>query len=294
MTSGDPKDSASTSRYHGRRIGGIQINDATMRVIALIAVHDEARFIGGCLDHLHEQGVEAYLCDDGSTDDTVAIASQRLGRGLLAVERLQRDGTYRWRGLLGRKEELASELEADWFLHLDADEIVLPPPGHATLREAFAAADAGGYNAVELAELTFVPTRESPDHDHADFRRTMIWYYPFASTPLHLVRGWKRQPQRVDLVSSGGHHAAFAGRRLFPERFRLRHYLFLSREHARQKYERRRYDAKELDAGWHGWRSSLRVDALRLPSQAELRVARKDDELDPSSPRTEHCVVWTR
>jgi glycosyl transferase family 2 len=265
-----------------------------MRIVALIAAYNEARFIGGCLDHLHEQGVETYLCDNGSSDDTVAIASRRLGGGLLQVESVPRDGTYRWRQLLARKEELASELDANWFLHLDADEILHPPPGHSTLRDAFAAVDAAGYNAVELAELTFVPTRESPDHDHADFRQTMIWYYPFASTPLHLLRAWKRQPQRVDLVSSGGHTVAFPGRRPFPQRFRMRHYLFLSREHARQKYEHRRYDAKELDDGWHGWRPSVLVDSLRLPSQAELRVARSDDELDASAPRSEHCVVWER
>lgn len=265
-----------------------------MRIVALIAAYNEARFIGGCLDHLHEQGVEAYLCDDGSTDDTVAIAERRRGRGLLGLESLPRDGTYRWRPLLRRKEELATTLDADWFLHLDADEILLPPPGHATLRDAFTAADAQGYNAVELAELTFVPTRESPDHDHPDFRRTMLWYYPFASTPQHLLRGWRRQPQRVDLTSSGGHAVAFPGRRIFPERFRLRHYLFLSREHAREKYERRRFEAGEVRDGWHSWRPWLRVDALRLPSAAELRVARSDDELDPSSPRTEHCVVWTQ
>ena len=265
-----------------------------MRIVALIAAYNEARFIGGCLDHLHEQGVDAYLCDNGSTDDTVAIASRRLGRGLLAVEQLPRDGTYRWRALLGRKEELAADLDADWFVHLDADEIPLPPRGQPTLREAFVEADAQGYNAVEFAELTFVPTREAPDHDHADFRRTMLWYYPFASTPLHLLRAWKRQPARVDLASSGGHTVAFPGRRHSPQRFRLRHYLFLSREHARAKYERRRYDAQELRHGWHGWRSSLLVDGLQLPSQSELRMAHGDDELDPSAPRTEHCVVWSR
>jgi hypothetical protein len=40
--------------------------------------------------------------------------------------------------------------------------------------------DAGGYNAVDFSELAFVPTRESPDHDHPDYRRTMRWYYAFS------------------------------------------------------------------------------------------------------------------
>jgi len=263
-----------------------------MRIIALIAAYNEARFIGGCLDHLREQGVEAYLCDNGSNDDTKALASERLGRGLLAMEDLPRDGTFRWREILRRKEQLAAELDADWFLHLDPDMFALPPPGYPTLREAFAAVDAAGFNAVDFAEFTFVPTREAPDHDHAEFRHTMSWYYPFAATPLHRLCAWKRQPGPVDLVGTGGHTVQFAGRRDYPVRFRLRHYLFLSREHARVKYEHLRYDAKEQRDGWHGWRPSLRVDSLRLPSQRDLRVAHSDDELDESSPRTEHCVVW--
>jgi glycosyltransferase involved in cell wall biosynthesis len=265
-----------------------------MRIIALIAAYNEARFIGGCLDHLRDQGIDAYLCDNGSQDETVAIASAHLGRGLLGIEQVPRDGVYRWRGLLTRKEELASELGGDWFLHLDADEIPLPPPGSATLRDALVVADSQGFNAVAFDELTFVPTRESPDHDHPGFRETMLWYYPFASGPQHLLRAWKRQVDPVDLVSTGGHEVGFPGRRCYPERFRLRHYLFLSREHARSKYELRRYDPEELRQGWHGWRPSLLVDRLRLPSQSELRLAHGDDDLDPSAPRSEHCVLWSR
>jgi Glycosyl transferase family 2 len=263
-----------------------------MRVLAIIATYNEERFIGGCLEHLFAHGVEAYLCDNQSADGTVAIASRYLGAGLRGIEQIPRDGTYRWRQILGRKEELAAELDADWFVHLDADEMPLPPHSNQTFVEALAEADARGYNAVELSELTFVPTREVPDHDHPDFRRTMRWYYPFAPTELHLVRAWKRQPQRIDLASSGGHVVSFPGRRISPRRCRLRHYLFLSREHAMRKYVGKVYDPEEVRNGWHGWRASLGVDAIRLPTQAELRIADCDDDLDPSSPRTTHCLLW--
>lgn len=51
-------------------------------------------------------------------------------------------GVYDWRGLLRRKEELAEEFaaeeEADWLIHLDPDELRLPPPGAGTLAEALA------------------------------------------------------------------------------------------------------------------------------------------------------------
>jgi hypothetical protein len=263
-----------------------------MRALAILATYNEERFIGGCLEHLLAQGVEAYLCDNQSTDGTLAIAARYLGAGLRGIEEIPRDGIYRWRQILRRKEVLAAELDADWFLHLDADEVPLAPRSGQTLAAGLAEADASGYNAVEFSELTFVPTREAPDHDHPHYRRTMRWYYPFAPTAPHLVRAWKRQPQPVDLASTGGHVVRFPGRRLWPQRCRMRHYLFLSGEHAVRKYVRRAYDPEEVRGGWHGWRATLASEAVRLPVQAELRTALTDDDLDPSSPRTTHCLLW--
>jgi glycosyltransferase involved in cell wall biosynthesis len=261
------------------------------RVVAIIAAYNEERFIGECLAHLLANGIEAYLCDNESTDRTVQIAESFLGRGLRGIETLPRDGTYRWKQILARKEQLAAELTADWFMHLDADEIAQSSRPGQTLADAFGEADAAGYNAVEFSELSFVATREAPDHDHPDFRRTMRWYYPFAPRPLHLVRGWKRQPQ-VDLQTNGGHQANFAGRRISPQRLWLRHYLILSREHVLRKYVQRRYDASEVRNGWHGWRAKLTSSDIRLPSQADLRVTTDDGDLDASSPRRRHCVEW--
>jgi|GEM_PF-758620 len=263
----------------------------SLRIVAIIAAYNEERFIGGCLEHLVANGVEVYLCDNESTDRTVEIATSYLGRGLRAIETLPRDGTYRWRQILARKEQLAAELDADWFLHLDADEIPQSPRPGQTLAEALAEADAAGYNAVDFHELAFVATRESPDHDHPEFRRTMRWYYPFAPGPLHRVIAWKRQPN-VDLVSTGGHQAKFRGRRISPEKLFLRHYLVLSHEHMLRKYVHRRYDAGEVRNGWHGWRATLTPNNIDLPSQAELRFTANDADLDASSPRHQHWIEW--
>lgn len=261
------------------------------RLVAIIAAYNEERFIGGCLEHLFANGVEAYLCDNESTDRTVEIAKGYLGRGLRGIETLPRDGTYRWRPILARKEQLARELSADWFLHIDPDEIPQSSRPGQTLAEAIAAADAAGYNAVEFDELAFVATRESPDHDHPDFRRTMRWYYPFAPQPLHRVIAWKSN-RDVDLVSSGGHQARFRGRRISPQRHFLRHYLILSNEHALRKYVHRKYDAAEVRDGWHGWRARVTADEVSLPSQVELRFTAGDGDLDASAPRRQHWIEW--
>ncbi|HEY4639853.1 MAG TPA: glycosyltransferase [Thermoanaerobaculia bacterium] len=265
----------------------------SQRVLAIIAAYNEERFIGTCLEHLFANGVEAYLCDNESTDRTVEIAKSYLGRGLRGIETLPRDGTYRWQPILARKEELARELSADWFLNIDPDEIPQSSRPGQTLTEALAAADAAGYNAVEFDELAFVATRESPDHDHPDFRRTMRWYYPFAPRPLHRVIAWKSN-RSVDLVSTGGHQAQFPGRRISPQRLFLRHYLILSHEHMLRKYVHRTYDASEVRNGWHGWRARVTGDDVRLPSQVELRFTAGDGDLDASAPRRQHWIEWPK
>ena len=139
----------------------------SVRVVALLATHNEERFITGCLEHLIGQGVEVYLIDNCSADRTVEIAERYLGHGLIDIETFPRaEGVYKWRSILERKEQLATMLEADWFMHVDADEIRLPPHSARTLAQTFAEVDAQGYNAVNFLEFTFVPTREAPDHDH--------------------------------------------------------------------------------------------------------------------------------
>src|SRR3954471_22720098 len=119
-----------------------------MRVIALLATYDEERFVASCLEHLIRGGVEVFLIDNESTDGTVEIARSYLGNGLVGVEIVPRTGVYSWRPLLRRKSELAITLKADWFLHVDADEVRLPPSSGTTLAEALLDVDRQGYNAV--------------------------------------------------------------------------------------------------------------------------------------------------
>lgn len=262
-----------------------------MRVLALLATYNERRFVGSCLEHLGEQGVETYLIDNGSTDDTVEIAERFRGRGLAGIEEFPHDGFYDWRGLLRRKEQLAREVEADWIVHLDADEVRLPPPGERTLVEALEAADSAGCNAVNFLELTFVPTKEEPDHDRPDFGRTLRTYYPFLPSFPHRLNAWKASAApEPDLASSGGHRVSFPDLRLYPESFPMKHYLFLSIPHAIEKYVDRNYDPAEVEAGWHGWRARLTADDLHLPGKSDLRLARSDADLDPSEPRIRHIV----
>jgi glycosyltransferase involved in cell wall biosynthesis len=263
-----------------------------MRVTAILAVYNEERFIGNCLEHLRGHGIDVYLIDNGSTDATVAIAERYVNRGLVAIERFPRDGVYRWQPLLERKEELAATLPGDWFMNVDADEVHVPPRPGQTLANAFAEVEAEGYNAVNFQEFTFCPTREEPDHDHPNYLHTMRWYYPFRTHAACLVRAWKRPAEgRAEFAWDAGHRLRFPGLRLYPKPFRMRHYMFLSPAHAHEKYGRKNFAPEELERGWHGWRSRVQGDSIRLPGQAELKTYISDDQLDPSKPRIEHVLA---
>src|SRR5712691_12791263 len=95
-------------------------------VVAIIAAYNEADIIGQVVGDLIEQGVQVYLLDDGSTDGTAAAVEPYRGRGLLGVEQVADDGRpsegFEWERILRRKAQLAGELDADWFIHHDADE----------------------------------------------------------------------------------------------------------------------------------------------------------------------------
>jgi hypothetical protein len=261
------------------------------RVVAVLATRNEERFVAGCIENLFRQGVQVYLCDNQSTDRTLEIA-QRSGAGLIGFESIPHNGWYRWEHLLRRKEELFQSLEADWFMHVDADEIHLPPTSHSSLVSAIAAADALGCNAVEFSEFTFIPTRQAPDHDNPDYQNTLRTYYPFRPASPHCVRAYKKQDGPMEIAWSGGHRVRFAGPvRLYPQRFRMKHYLFLSAEHAARKYAGRQYLSEEvIGLGWHGWRPRLRSADIRLPDAAEVLATASDDDLDEATPRSAHWL----
>jgi hypothetical protein len=263
-----------------------------LRVVAVLAARNEERFIAACLENLFEQGVDVYLCDNESSDRTVEIASRYLGAGLLGIETLPYDGSYHWERILQRKEELFQVLDADWLMHVDADEIHLPPPGHDSIATAFSAVDALGYDAVEFSEFTFIPTRESPDHDHPEFLRTLRTYYPFLPRSPHRMKAFKKQAGPMELAWSGGHVVRFAhAARMYPISFRMKHYLFLSAAHAAQKYPGRRYLDDEIERlGWHGWRPHLRAEQIYLPGTEAVSTTAGDDDLDASNPWTQHWL----
>jgi glycosyltransferase involved in cell wall biosynthesis len=259
-----------------------------VRIVAMIQAYNEERFLANTIRHLSEQGLSTYVIDNESSDGTLRIAEEHLGRGVIGIETMSREGHYDQSRQCGRQEELGSELDADWVMHHDADEYRVSPRRGQTLAEAIGELDEAGYNAINFLEFTFVPTRESPDHDNENYLETLRTYYPFVPTFPHRLNAWKRQDSRVDLGS--GHVVSFEGLRMAPTSLYLRHYLFLSRDQAVRKFVQRSYDPEETAYGWHGWRAKVRAEHVQLPSESQLRRYESDWLLEPSRPRRRHLL----
>ncbi len=224
-------------------------------VVALVSAFNEEDIVEQVVADLIHQGVTVYFLDDASTDRTAALVEGHVGRGVMAIERLPAtpNGEFSWRRILARKEQLASELDADWFIHHDADEFREAPWTDLSLAQAIERVDREGYNAIDFALFDFRLTHDrfaSGD----DVRASFPWYGPAAEWNRIQVRCWKKCLQGLDLLGSGGHDVAFPDRRVYPRRFILRHYPIRSSVHGRRKvFEQRvpRFPSGERQLGWH-------------------------------------------
>src|SRR5215208_3317045 len=100
-------------------------------------VRDEADIIEDNLRYHRAQGVDFFvIADTGSTDGTLEILERYESAGLVKLERIA-GGIHDMKGEGGGEEEItriASEMDADWVIHNDADEFWWPAAGN--LKEA--------------------------------------------------------------------------------------------------------------------------------------------------------------
>jgi glycosyltransferase involved in cell wall biosynthesis len=249
-----------------------------VRVVALMAAYNEADVIGAVVADLVGQGIAVYLLDDGSTDGTRGQVEPWVGRGVIAIETLPGPGDagerrpYAWQSILERKEQLAQELDADWFVHQDADEFRESPWAELTLRDGIARVDRLGFNAIDFEVLNFPPT-----HDRfvpGDDPREAFLFHEAGGVHDELqIRAWRKTTHRVDLVSSGGHEVRFPGRQVFPLRFLLRHYPVRGQAHGERKvFQERlpRFLPAEREKGWHVQYEGLQAGHVFLRDPATL------------------------
>jgi hypothetical protein len=275
-------------------------------VVAIIAAYNEADIIGEVVGALVADGVQVYFIDNASDDDTLAQVEAYRGRGVIGLERFDSGGTFAWEALLRRKEALSREIAADWFIHHDADEFRESPWAGLSLRDAIRRVDAFGYNAIDFDVLNFQPTQDDRG-DQSSVREAVRHYAQPQAFDRLQIKCWKKTEAAVDLVASGGHEAAFAGRRVFPIRFLLRHYPIRGQAHGERKVTRERrarFLPQERQRGWHIQYDTLTADtrfvqdarALTLYDQDSVRLRlfvenRRVDELIAAAAAQQQDIV---
>jgi Glycosyl transferase family 2 len=240
----------------------LQAPERPFRALAVMPAFNEADVIFHAIGALVSEGVDVYLLDHESTDGTAEAASPWLGHGLVRIERFPEEAGYPernrtemvWRDILRRVGEVTGEVSADWYLFVNADEFREAPWPNVTLADGLREVDDLGFNAVNFELLNFRPTPQDAFAAGSDVREHLRHYEPPGHYDVLQVKAWKAQPAVVDVVHHGGHDVLFAGKRVFPVPFLLRHYPIRSAEHGRRKVlaERlARFAAEERAGGWH-------------------------------------------
>jgi glycosyltransferase involved in cell wall biosynthesis len=255
-------------------------------VLAVVTTYNESDVVEQLLERLLAGGMRVHVIDNWSTDGTEALVGQYLAPGRVTMERFPPDGPSRYfelRALLERLGEVAHGSGADWVVHHDADEVHESPWPGVGKRRALWAVERWGFNCVDHTAVEFRPVDErfQPGDDLVG----SFELFEFGKAPAHftLLKAWKPQQSPVVNADSGGHDLAFAGRRVFPYKFPIRHYPLRSSAHARRKLfaERRaRWSPEERARGWHTHYDHFHEGSSFLWDGSTLhRWATVDDEL---------------
>jgi len=261
-----------------------------MRIVAILCARNEIAYLKVVMPYLEQEGIEAILIDNGSSDGTVEWATSGAAPAILHVEHLPFTGVFDLSAQLAAKQAVVARVSHDWVVHQDADEILQAPTGWGGLRAHIERADAAGYNTINFQELVMLPFDPFVDDILANNR---LCYY-FDPRPLRLMRAWKRSA-RLGNVESGGHVLGGADVLVYPEPMILKHFMVRSQAHAYQKYLARSFASADLARGWHGNRLNFTSDNLKLPRPSPalqvLTSARETPSpLPPSTKR--HFWEW--
>jgi hypothetical protein len=220
-----------------------------LSICSVIAVHNAAKTLGTVLSHLERNRINVHIIDHGSTDRTPQIIAQHKGAPVIEVTHLEFDGVFRLKQQLELKEAIVKNLAVDWVIHTDADEILESPNESESLREMIERLDREGFDIIDCDEFVFAPVEDVSEPQ--DFVNEMRHYYHFSPVGRTLHRAQKRANARLSWSATGGHKLPLDGRKLAPERMRLRHYMGLSLDRLRSQYLGRVFAGEDLQRGWH-------------------------------------------
>jgi len=240
-----------------------------MRILACIQTFNEADIIGYTLDHLLAQGIEPFVLDNWSTDNTVEVVH---AKGVTCQRWPEKpDPCWSLSTHLFHVAELARRTKADWFIHQDADEIRRSPVPGETLAQGIERVARMGFTAINHQCYTFRPI----DNGYAGDPEAYFRYYTGNAHEADRIqiKAWANcGPVRL---ACGGHIVDFSGRSICPQMFALKHYPVRSQEHGERKVFRERkprWSTAERILGWHVHYDHMRIGHNFLFEPSALKV----------------------
>ncbi|MBS0591483.1 MAG: glycosyltransferase [Proteobacteria bacterium] len=263
-----------------------------MKITAILVVRNEKDYIEATLRSLIDDGIDIAIIDNASTDSTESICRKYHPEHVKKIVSIPFHGTFDLRQHIEAGVKLLGELDTDWVISHAADERFSSDIPGERLCDAIARVDALGCNVINADEFVFVYENDAVDYRGTDFCEKMRHYYFFEPFPYRLMRIFKKGVP-LDGILAGVHQMGGSGIRLHRENFTLRHYPVLGHAHAKEKYLSRRYNAQEIEMGWHRNRTIMTADNLKAPDMRLLQWRQHDaTPLAKTSPRTTHFWEW--
>jgi glycosyltransferase involved in cell wall biosynthesis len=259
------------------------------KIVAIIAVRNGEPYIKRCIDHLIANELEVAVLDNESTDNTNRIISDNSHK-LIFHGTIPFDGYYRVVKILQAKDDLARQLKADWMVHVDADEILHSCRSGETLRTGIERAARTGASVVNFDEFVFIPRSEQEDYRDSDYPKEMKWYYFFEPHHHRLMRAFSSRHSNIE----GAGHRVGGKPALYEQNFALCHYIALSLQMLKDKYESQIFPEDALARGWHKSRANIDLNHIALPASEKLKywLDNRVESLDKSNPEDKHFWGW--
>jgi hypothetical protein len=229
------------------------------KCLAIIHAYNVSDIISNVLLYLINNEIDIYILDNWSSDDTYAICEKikysATNRILLEKYPDKPSDFYEWEKQLHKTEEISKNMNYDWYLHYDSDEIINSPFPELNLCQAISFVDKLGYNCISKTILDF---RFTSDQSSCNDAITDNKYFEFGKRQGHhensQIKIWKNTDD-ILLAHAGGHTAKFQNieNKCYPFLFRTDHYQYRSKKQMKNKLDNilQRMSKEEKEKGWH-------------------------------------------
>jgi hypothetical protein len=225
------------------------------KVCAIMSVYNEEDIIYEAVTKLINGGVDVYVINNGSTDQTIEKIKYLVGKGVIDIFNFEtkEDGkrVFKLSSILEQVELIAKKLQYDWFLHVDADEIRYSPWLNYSLNEGIERVDFEGFNLINFKLYNF---RTTIDYEFShDYENSMQFFTESDKHSNIQIKGWRKNNE-VSLSKYGGHIVQCDNPQLYPLQFIHKHYPIRGINHGHKKLKCERlgnYSQEEVNRGWH-------------------------------------------